>query len=81
MYRFHQYVDFGRGVVDVEAGAGGAREAELLHEGLVAVVTAAEGDAILVGEGDNVVGVGVAQGEADDAAADGAGAMDKMGDA
>ena len=50
-------VDVGGGVVKVEAGAGGAGNAEVAVEGLRAVVTAAAGDAGLVEEGAEVVGV------------------------
>ena len=69
MHRFYEEVDFGLGVVDVEARAGGGGEAEFAHQGLVAVVAAAEGYAVLVGEGDDVVGVGFGDGEADEAGA------------
>ena len=50
-------VDVGGGVVKVEARAGGAGNAEVAVEGLRAVVTAAAGDAGLVEEGAEVVGV------------------------
>ena len=50
-------VDVGGGVVKVEAGAGGAGNAEIAVEGLRAVMTAAARDAGLVKEGAEVVGV------------------------
>ena len=53
----HEAIDFLLGVVEIKTGAGGGFQPELAHQGLVAVVAAAEGDAILVGEGDDVVGV------------------------
>jgi len=63
VHRLHQDVDFFLGVVNVEAGAGGRCQAEFAHERLVAVVTASERDAILVGEGHHVVRVGFGEGE------------------
>src|SRR5580693_6911393 len=63
-----QDVDFLGGIVNVEAGPGGAGEAELPHQRLIAVMAAAQGDAVLVGEGDDVVRVHVAEGETDQAA-------------
>ena len=61
-------VDFLLGVVEVETGAGRAGEAKFAHQRLIAVVTAAEGDAILVGESHDVVRMHPLEGEADQAA-------------
>ena len=62
-------VDFLLGVVEIEACARGAREAELAHEGLVAVVAAAEGEAVFVSKGHHIVGVDIGEGEAHEATA------------
>ncbi len=69
MHGLHEDLDFCLGVVDVEAGAGRRGQAELTHQRLVAVVAAAQGDAVLVGEGDDVVGMGFGEGETYEAAA------------
>ena len=55
--------DVGLGVVEVKTRAGGAGEAELFHQRHVAMVSAAQGDALLVGDGDDVVGVYVVEGK------------------
>src|SRR5919205_1038206 len=45
------------GVVEGEGGAGRGRDAEVLHDGLRAVVAGADGDALLVEDGAHVVRV------------------------
>ena len=66
----HEEVDFVGVVVDVEAGAGGGGDAEAVaDEGHGAMVSGADGDAGLVEDGAEVVGVDVGGGEGDDAAA------------
>src|SRR5258708_16889363 len=70
--RRDQAVDLLLGVVEVEARAGRARQPELAHQRLVAVVAAAEGDAILVGEGHDILRVDAFEGETYQAAALGA---------
>ena len=52
-----EYVDLGRGVVQIETRARGAGQAELAHEWLVAVVAAAEREAVFIGKRHDVVGV------------------------
>src|SRR4051812_40469816 len=69
LQRLHQPVDLLLGVVEVEARAGRARQAELAHQGLVAVVAAAERDAVLIRKGDDVVRVHAFEREADQSAA------------
>ena len=68
-HRLHEEGDFFLGVVNVETRARRAGEAEFAHERLVAVVAAAERDAVLVCERDHVVGVGFGEGETHQAAA------------
>ena len=55
---FDQQVDFGRRVVEVEAGPGAGGDAEPVVERLGAVVAGADGDALLVEQLGDVVGVG-----------------------
>ena len=55
--------DFFLGVVEVKARAGGAGETEFFHERHVAVVTTAKGYSLLIGDGDDVVGVDPLEGE------------------
>ncbi len=74
-------VDFLLGVIKIETRARRAREAELAHQRLVAVVAAAEGEAVFVGEGDDVVRVHIGKREADEAAAGLAGARADDADA
>ena len=57
------------GVVEIEARARGAGHAELAHERLVAVMAAAQGEAVLVGVGGEIVRVRPVHDEADEAAA------------
>jgi hypothetical protein len=68
-----QAVDFRGGIVEVEAGAGGGFDAEFAHERLVAVMAAAQGDAALVGQGNDIVGVHVIEQKADQSGPAGAG--------
>ena len=64
-------VDVGLVVVDVERRAGGGGDAELAHQGLGAVVARPHAHAVLVEHLGEVVGVQVAVGEAEHAAAGG----------
>ncbi len=52
-------IDFGGGIVEIKTGTGRGFDAELAHQGLVAMVAAAQGDAALVGDGDEVVSVDI----------------------
>ena len=54
---FDQEVDFGRRVVEVEAGPGAGGDAEAVVQRLRAVVAGADGDALLVEQLGDVVGV------------------------
>src|SRR4051812_39213242 len=54
---FDHAIDFRLCVVEIEAGACRRCDAEFFHQRLIAMMSAAERDAALVGEGDDVVGV------------------------
>ncbi len=64
---FHEAVHFSFGIVKVKTGASGGFNTELVHERLSAVMSAAQRDACLVGEGHDVVGVNVLEQKADEA--------------
>jgi len=64
---FHEAVDFLGGVVEVKTGAGGGFNSQLVHERLVAVVAAAQSDAALVRDGDDVVRMNVLEEKAHEA--------------
>src|ERR1700677_2931837 len=66
---FHETVHLGAGVVKVKAGTGGGFHAELVHERLGAMMSTAECDARLVGEGHDVVRMHVLEQETDEAGA------------
>src|SRR5665811_1844065 len=57
-------VEAGGCVVDIEAGSGGGRNPELSDQWLGAMVAGAHRHALHVEDGGEVVGVGVAEGEA-----------------
>ena len=67
--RIGQSVDVVAVVVEVEAGAGGGVDAEQAHQRLGAVVAGADADVALVEHLADVVGVDVAEREAEHAAA------------
>src|SRR5258706_7755779 len=62
-------IHFVAGVVEIKAGARGGREAKLLVEWHGAMMTRANGDAVLVSEGCNVVWMHIAQSKRNQAAA------------
>src|ERR1035437_2196513 len=62
-------IHFVASVVKIKTGARGGGEAKLLVERHGAVMTRADGDAVLVGEGGNVVRMHIAQSKSDQAAA------------
>ena len=63
-------------VVEIKTGAGSGFQAQLVHEGLVAVMSAPQRDAGLIGQGDQVVRMDVVQDKAQHARAILAGAED-----
>src|SRR5262245_48273877 len=63
---FDKRIDFRRRVVKIKAGARGGRHAESLHERLIAMVPAAQGDATLIRDGDDVVGMNSFEQKADE---------------
>jgi hypothetical protein len=71
---FHEAVDLRLSIVNVKAGAGCGRDAEFFHEGLIAVVAAAESHATLIRDRDYVVRVNAVQQETDEAGAANVGA-------
>ncbi len=66
---FDQQVDFGRRVVEVEAGPGAGGDAEAVVERPRAMVAGADGDALLVEQLGDVVRVGLVEREAHEAGA------------
>jgi len=66
---FKEPVHLRRGVVKIETGAGGGFHAELVHEGLGAVMAAAQGHAGLIGQRHDVVRMHVLQEETHQAGA------------
>src|SRR2546430_12890641 len=50
-------IDFGGGIVEIKTGASGRRHTEAFHQWLVAMMTAAQGDSALIGDGHHVMRV------------------------
>lgn len=64
---FHKTVHFGFRIVEIEARARGGLDAELVHERLRTMVTAAQRDARLVGKSNDIVRVNIPKKEANKA--------------
>jgi hypothetical protein len=67
--RFDQEIDFGRRIVEIEAGSGAGRDAETVVQRLRAVVAGSDSDALLIEKLGDVVRMGVIEDEAHQAGA------------
>ena len=56
---FDEPINFIRGIVKVKAGSGGRFDAQFAHQGLVAMMTAPQGDTSLIGNRDDIMRMNV----------------------